>query len=87
MKANCETVDCFIKQFNEKGAHRFEFDGKIHIGTILVVDYRYGEDAECFSLKNAGYTYDFEVKNENMLYKHLPEFVISSVENESGGHK
>ena len=36
----------------------FEFDGKIHIGTVLVVDYRDGEEADCFGLKNAGYTYN-----------------------------
>ena len=62
----------------------FEFDGEIHTGTVLVVDYRDGDVSECFGLKNSGYTYDIEVKNENMLYKHLPEFVISSVENENG---
>ena len=61
----------------------FEFDGKIHIGTVLVVDYRDGEVAEYFGLKNSGYTYDILVKNENMLYKHLPEFLLSSVEEES----
>jgi len=65
----------------------FEFDGKTHIGTVLVVDYRDGEVAEFFGLKNPGYTYDIEVKNENMLYKHLPEFTISSVESESGSEK
>ena len=62
----------------------FEFDGKIHTGTVLVVDYRDGEDAKCFGLKNSVYTYDIMVKSENMLYKHLPEFVISSARNENG---
>ena len=70
--------------FSRDSQVRFEFDGKIRIGTVFVIDYRDGEEAECLGLKNAGYTYDILVKNENMLYKHIPEFMVSSVENESG---
>jgi len=69
--------------FSRGSKVRFEFDGKIHVGTIFIIDYRESEVAKCYGLKKAGYTYDIEVNSENMLYKHIPEVMVSSVEEES----